>query len=306
MKARRVRQAAVFVALLSIWGALAAAVPATAVVLDCKITIMLTRESGNLIVTEFSGANTTLVGNLSIAKPFPWVGNVTLHLGNPTEGSTLSPDRFEIPQGEQFVGAFVVHVEVPAGQPSFESIYVDVMPVAHLGGGTCVQGSGHSYVGVRSYYGAITGGASPSLVVFGSEGGRANVTINVTEATNDDRLPVQAFVAAGVVSGITISTPRLVNMTVFRQGHVATSFVVAIEAGHAAPGVYDIVVNATSNGYGTLARENASSVAVVIRVVVAPPLPALQIATAITVGSAALIAVGLWTWKTAQGRGPEP
>ena len=303
MKTAGVRRKAGVLAFLSLAAALASAAQAAGIVLDCTIAITLTPSSRTATISEFSGANVTFSGNLSVTKPAPWVGNVTLVVSGTSFPSSILPGQFEVGPGEHFYANFVVNVTVPPAQPERESAVITVAPTVQLGGGTCASGQGQAIVQARAYFAEMTGAAAAEAVFLSQDNPRATVAVNVTQATNEDPFfPVQAWVAVGGVSGITFSAPRLVNMSWFRPGHVATTFNVTIESRGATPGAYAVVVNVTSNAFGTVSVENRSGVDVVIRVVVERPLAALQVTGATAVGGTALAALGFWLWRERRQR----
>lgn len=297
MKQKGVRLRAWFLALSALATALCSAAPTSAIVLDCAIQVELSYPQPDAVVSEFSGALLTFYGNISIVKPDPWVGLVTLSETNAPFPLTITPTEIAVGIGEFFTAAFVVNVSVPAAQLAHSSSDIYVVAAPQLGGGTCSIYGGFGRISVIPYYGAITGAAFPSVLTLGPDRPNATVAVNVTQATNDNRVSYQALVASGGVSGITFSAPRLVNLTASSPGHFATTFQVAIDDRLAVPGVYDVVVNVTANPRGTASPENHSAVEVVIRVVIERPQLLLQIAAVTTIGAAALVGVGMWTWK---------
>jgi hypothetical protein len=302
MKTGGVRRKAGVLAFLSLAAALVSAIPASGVVLDCTIKIALS-PTRTAVVSEFSGANATFPGYISVTKPSPWVGNITLHLSGTTLASSIQPGQFEVGAGEQLYVEFIVNVTVPAAQPERDWVSFIVDATAQLGGGTCSVGGGHATAHAKAYYAEMTGAVAPDAVLLSQENPRATVAVNVSQATNEDpRFPVQAWVDVRGILGLNFSAPRLVNMSQSRPGHDATTFNVTIESRNAPPGAYEVIVNVTSNAFGTVSVENRSGVDVVIRVVVERPLAALQVTGATAVGGTALAALAFWLWKERRER----
>jgi hypothetical protein len=303
MRPRSLRRKSQLLALLAVGAALSSAVPASAVVLDCTISTVLSPSNQYAAITEFTGANVTFAGSFNVTKPFPWVGNITFYQEFPLANVTISPTVFEMGEGEFANGTFAVNATLPAGSSYRDELRIYIGAQANFAGGKCGGGSASAWAYANEYYGTMTGAASPAGVTIGPETTRATVLVNISQATNFVPPPlVQAFVAVGGVSGINFTAPRLVNMSVSRPGHVAATFNLSIEWNHAAPGVYDVVVNVTSNAFGLVSPENRSAVDVVVRVIVERPLAALQVAGATAVGGTALAAVGFWLWRERRER----